>query len=70
MIANVKKWGNSYAVRLSKRELKARGIRAGDEVEIEVRKRTPGKVDLSHLRTFHDPDPLASEHLDEYLYGE
>lgn len=70
MMAKVKRWGNSLAVRLRKEELDRAGIREGDVVKVEVVKVTKrGKVDLSDLPTFTDPDPRASVRHDEYLYG-
>lgn len=74
MDAEVKKWGNSYAIRLPKSEAERLGLKEGDHVEVEMRK-TPKRrakkklIDLSGMPTFHDPDPLASERHDEYLYG-
>ncbi len=71
MFAEVKRWGNSLAIRLTKRDLEQLGVEEGDKVRVQV-ERLPGsgKVDLSHLPTFHDPDPLTSERHDEVLYGD
>lgn len=72
MEAEVKRWGNSYAIRLPKRELERMGIHEGDRVEVAIRKargRKKAKFSLEGLPTFHDPDPLASERHDAYLYG-
>lgn len=38
MIAKIKKWGNSLAVRLTKKDLKVYGLKEGDEVKIKNRK--------------------------------
>lgn len=74
MDAEVKKWGNSYGIRLPKSEAERLGLKEGDRVEVEMRKapRRGGKkkrIDLAGLPTFRDPDPRASERHDEYLYG-
>lgn len=73
MDAEVKKWGNSFAIRLPKSEAERLGLKEGDHIEVDLRKAKKQakkkRVDLSGLPTFHDPDPLASEHHDEYLYG-
>jgi len=70
MIAKIKKWGNSLAVRLTKKDLKEYGLKEGDEVKIKIEKVMPeNEVDLSDLPTFSDDDKKASEHHDKYLYG-
>ncbi|HLE47994.1 MAG TPA: hypothetical protein VI818_06830 [Candidatus Thermoplasmatota archaeon] len=45
------------------------GLREGAEVDLEMRPHKQGRVDLSDLPTFSDPDPLMSIHHDEILYG-
>ncbi len=69
MIAKVKKWGNSFAIRLTKKELEELDLKKGDEVKIEIKKVDPENVDLEDLPTFSDEDESASEHHDRYLYG-
>ncbi len=69
MIARVRRWGNSLAVRLRKEELERAGVSEGDLVRVEVVKVVKGKLDLDTLPTFKDPDPRASVRHDEYLYG-
>lgn len=69
MIAKVKKWGNSFAIRLTKKELEELDLKKGDEVKIEIKKIEPENVDLDDLPTFYDEDDRASEHHDRYLYG-
>lgn len=74
MDAEVKKWGNSYAIRLPKSEADRLGLKEGDHVEVDLRKapRARGKkkrIDLSGLPIFHDTASDVSERHDEYLYG-
>jgi hypothetical protein len=66
----VQRWGNSYGVRLRKRDMKAMGLRDGSPVELKIvpTRAKPG-MDLTNLPTFRDPDPLLSIHHDEILYG-
>ena len=69
MIARVRRWGNSLAVRLRKEELDRAGVSEGDLITVEVAKVRKGKLDLDTLPTFSDLDPRASVRQDEYLYG-
>jgi len=70
MMAEIKKWGNSFAVRLTKRKLEEYGLRPGDKVKIEIEKFRPGdEVDLSGIPTFTETDDRVSEEHDKYLYG-
>jgi len=70
MIARVRRWGNSLAVRLNKKELDSAGVSEGDRVVVEVTKvGKGGALDLKSLPTFKDEDPKASQRHDEYLYG-
>lgn len=62
MHAKVLKWGNSYGIRLSKAEAEELGLKAGDEVIVEVKAKPGEKVDLSGLRTFSLGGNLADEH--------
>lgn len=66
MLAKVKRWGNSFGVRLTKRDLEALDVKEGETVRLIIEK-TGGEVDLSGLPVFSDPDPYASERHDEYL---
>ena len=69
LVAKVRRWGNSYGVRLRKKDLQALGIREGSSIDVQVRPHRPARgLDLSDLPTFRDPDPLASIRHDEYLY--
>jgi hypothetical protein len=70
MFAEIKRWGNSLAVRLPKRELDRLGVAEGERVLIRVEKLPEeGPVDLSDLPTFQD-HPDASDRHDELLYGD
>jgi len=69
VIAKVRRWGNSLAVRLPLRVLQAMGVTEGDTVQIEVARAPAGGLDLSTLPTFRDSDRRASVNHDRYLYG-
>ena len=73
MDAEVKKWGNSYAIRLPKSEADRLGIHEGDLVEVELRKarrrKRSARVDISSWPVFHDAATDVSERHDEILYG-
>ncbi len=60
MLATVKKWGNSYAVRLTKKDLSRMGLREGQRVQVIVQPAIgqAEPLDLSDLPTFHDPLPF------------
>lgn len=73
MEGRIKRWGNSYGVRLTKADLERLGLAEGDPVEISLRKPArarSGKVRLPPIPTVRDDDPHASERHDQYLYGE
>ena len=70
MITTIKKWGNSFGIRLTKRMLEEYGLKEGDEVKIKIEKvKSKEKVDLSGIPTFSETDTMVSEHHDAYLYG-
>jgi antitoxin component of MazEF toxin-antitoxin module len=70
MITKIKKWGNSFGVRLTTKELEEYGLKEGDEIKIKIEKVIPKKeVDLSDIPTFSESDEKVSEHHDTYLYG-
>jgi len=69
MITKIKKWGNSFGVRITKKELEEYGLKEGEEVKVKIEKVIPKKeVDLSNLPTFTETDERVSEHHDQYLY--
>lgn len=71
MLAEIKRWGNSCAIRLTKEDLERLGVQEGDRVKVDLhRLPAKGKVDLSDMPTFADPDPKASQRHDDYLYGD
>ncbi len=61
------KWGNSYGFRVAKADFERAGLQVGQELEVDVLGR-PGKVDVSHIATFHSGDPNGSRDHDEILY--
>jgi len=70
MLARVRRWGNSMAVRLRKADVDTAGVVEGDLVQVTIVRvaKRPG-LDLSTLPTINDPDPKASVNHDRYLYG-
>jgi len=70
VFADVRRWGNSLAIRIPVEEAASLGIHEGDKVKVRLQ-RVPqgGKVDISHAPTFHDPEGKTdvSERHDEYL---
>lgn len=66
MTGKLLKWGNSYGVRIAKADVQRAGLQIGDELSIVTAK--PGKVDISHIRTFRSGDPYGSRDHDEILY--
>lgn len=61
MLATIKKWGNSYAVRLTKKDLRDLRLKPGQRVEILVQPaaRTHKPVDISDMPTFSDGQKLS-----------
>lgn len=70
MLAKARRWGNSLALRLRKKDVETAGISDGDLVKVDlVRVTKKGAVVLRNLPTFEDDDPEASVKHDRYLYG-
>jgi hypothetical protein len=66
MQATVKRWGNSYAVRLTKADLLRFGVHEGSVVDLALQPvRAP--ADLAALPTFRDDLPLGEARRE--LYG-
>lgn len=62
MKATIRKWGNSAAVRLSRKELRRLGLREGDDVEIEVRSAGGNKAwDVSMIPVFRSDGPTFKQ---------
>lgn len=59
VVKRIRAWGNIYAVPISKKEAKALGLRPGDEVDIDLKRRAGG-LDLSDVPTL----PLGSQAVD------
>lgn len=67
MHATVKRWGNAYALRLTKSDLARFGLHLGSLVEVALQPvRAP--VDLSALPTFRDDAPIGEARAQ--LYGQ
>ncbi|HUR62133.1 MAG TPA: hypothetical protein VM286_07195 [Candidatus Thermoplasmatota archaeon] len=69
MFATVKKWGNSYAIRLTKQDLARAGLSVGQQIEFNLRPLPTKRVDLSGLPVVHDSATDVSARHDAYLYG-
>lgn len=48
------KWGNSYGIRISKKEVERLGLQPGQAVVARLEE-PPGGIDLSHVRFVVDP---------------
>ncbi len=72
MLAKVRRWGNSLAVRIPKQAASKLRISEGDIVTLEISEKRYGErgVDLHNLPTFQDEDREASLHHDQYLYAQ
>ena len=44
LTVELKEWGNSYAIRISKKEAKALGIEKGDMVVVDVKENKPRTI--------------------------
>lgn len=49
MHATVKSWGNSYAIRLTKSDLRRLGVRPGQGVRVTIEPEPVGRIDLSGM---------------------
>jgi antitoxin component of MazEF toxin-antitoxin module len=58
MQVTVKRWGNSYALRLTKADLARFGLREGSLVDVALQP-LAAPVDLSTLPTFRDDVPFG-----------
>lgn len=67
--ARVRRWGNSYGVRLTKGDLQRLGVRDGGQVDVVPVQTQKRAFELSDLPTFTDSDPFLSIHHDDVLYG-
>lgn len=63
--AKVLRWGNSYGLRIGKKELEAAGLKPGEEIRVEIL--GPTDVDISHVRFIEGGEPDLSERHDKIL---
>lgn len=70
MFADVRRWGNSLAVRIPATLAESLGIKEGDQVKVQVTKVPKGKVDVSGAPFFRSKDGRTdiSENHDEFVY--
>ncbi len=59
MRATIRRWGNSAAVRLNRKELDRLGLHEGDDVEIIVRAGKAPEWDISQVPVFRSTDGLT-----------
>ncbi len=53
MLAKVKKWGNSLGLIVPAEAIRSQGIREGDILEVELRRKAPSLEDLGGTVVFH-----------------
>ncbi len=69
MTKKIKKWGNSLAIRIPKKEASLLGIFEGEEVEIEIKK--DSLVIRSKEKTLHDMvDKINSKNIHSLAFSE
>lgn len=66
MLKQVKRWGNSFAVRLTRADLDRLGVREGQQVDFQVVPWTGRKVDLTGLPVFRGDSRPFKEIREEY----
>lgn len=64
--ARIRKWGNTFGIRISRREMRRLKVREGAEVTARVRAE-PEPADLSRFPVFRGPDPHGSRDHDRLL---
>ena len=71
MESEIKKWGNSYAIRLPKSEVERLGLHEGDAVQVDLKKagKRTKKISLEGIPLFQDTVSDVSDRHDDYLYG-
>lgn len=60
MYSEIKNWGNSYALRLTKSDLRRLGLRPGQRVLVDVRPAPEERVDVSALPVAHGGVPFRA----------
>lgn len=64
--AKLRRWGNTFGLTVSPKEVARLNAREGTEIFVEAS--TEGRrPDFSRVAVFRDPDPLLSEKHDDYL---
>lgn len=58
MQGEIKTWGNSYALRLTKSDLRRLGLRPGQRVLVDIRPAPEERVDVSALPVARDGVPF------------
>lgn len=69
MLRTIKKWGNSYAIRLTAADLQRYGWREGQEVDVEVRPWAMPKLDFTKSPFVPDGDASTGRRHDQVLAG-
>lgn len=63
----VLRWGNSYGVRLHKKDAIRMGLEPGRDISLKILPEGKRKQALARFPLFSDPDPDTSLKHDEYL---
>lgn len=69
MLRTIKRWGNSYAIRLTAADLQRNGWHEGDDVQVEVRPLRMPELDFTRSPFVPDGDPSAGARHDQLLAG-
>jgi hypothetical protein len=64
--ARIRKWGNTFGIRISRREMQRLRVREGAEVTARVTTH-PEPADVSRFPVFHGPDPHGSRDHDRVI---
>ncbi len=65
MIAKILRWGNSYGIRLTKREVEEAGLHEGEEVVVDVKARPGQRVDVSDVQPLFEHGSISVDHDEE-----
>lgn len=62
MIGRLLRWGNSFGIRISKRDVEKLRLKEGQEVKIDIEAPKAGRIDLSWLTKYEGMADLAEHH--------
>jgi hypothetical protein len=67
MLRTIKKWGNSYAIRLTAADLERHGWKPGQEIDFEIKPWRMPDLDFTKSPFVADGDPTAGARHDAIL---